>query len=481
MTVNQEIKITNKSSDLVIKKNIPFLSFNKFRKKDNTSSKDIPEINEKEDDLRGRTALQENHKRMAKSKNFLKRNQDIKEKTINGFFLTNLNSISSKSKNLEIRKNNFLNDFLEDNKRDKFSTLHIDSRSKRSLFFSDLIEKNKAENIEKTLNLIKNKNNDSNTLKKVEKSSILLIRRENKHIIDGIKKRNGSLKGITTFLTGSNSRNSINFNEVNNKKYTEKISTNSTNPKLHTFYNSSPKKIPTINKNSDAESSNNSSITKSQDMNRNENNPKSKTHTNGFKQPSQHKKLNKKFVPTIDKIINEKIEENLKKVLINTANIKHELNDLYSLEQNTIGMRFDLIRSQESNSIKHNYEYLNEQKMKIPRNLVKGIYNIDAKEMVYIDENKANILNHIDTISRMRNENFYKFRKVCVEKYNYYSRKNDIFEYVFGNERYVPKGSFKTIDDNTFKLRKMFVNMKNTRTNIKKFFDEKKNEKKRKE
>jgi len=68
---------------------------------------------------------------------------------------------------------------------------------------------------------------------------------------------------------------------IKNKQ--KKYRATATNPELHTIFNSHPKKIRIINKNSDAGSSNNSSITKSQDKNWNEKNPKSKIYINGFR------------------------------------------------------------------------------------------------------------------------------------------------------------------------------------------------------
>jgi hypothetical protein len=124
-----------------------------------------------------------------------------------------------------------------------------------------------------------------------------------------------------------------------------------------------------------------------------------------------------------------------------------------------------------------NYDYLTEQKEPIPRKNLKGIFNIDFGEMIYIDENKANIINHIDTILKMRNQNFYKFRGVCVEKYNNYAMQNDIFEYVFRNARYKTQTNFHKIKANSSKLNKIFSNMKNTNLNIKRLFEGKNNEK----
>lgn len=476
LTANNEKKITSKVSDLDFKKNshsVPSF-FSKFQKNNKPLQQNFEEIKEEGDKMEA--ALQENKQAVLPGIKITGLNiQELKGKTSNGFFLTNLNSVASQPKKIESNKINFFDGLYHDvEKREKFS-LNIDSRPKRSIFFVELVEKKKAEKLEKNSNT--NKNNDSvnkqNNNKKAEKSLTPFIRKENKLIMDGIKKRTGSVDGITNFISGRTLNNFNNFNtKINNSKKNPK-KTSLLKKEFKTFHNSSPAKTPLIYKNDEANSSSCSSRAKSDDrINKHKTNQKAKTYTSGFIKITKH--TNSNFISEIYKSTNDKIKANYKKALVHSANINHELNDLYSIEQNTTGMRFDLIRNHDRKQSQLNYDYLKEQKETKPRNNVKGIYNIDSGEMVYIDENKANIINHVDTILKMRNENFYKFRNVCVDKYNNYARQNDIFEYVFGNARYVPKGNFHKIDDNTFKFRKLYANFKKTNSNIKNFFEKRK-------
>lgn len=341
--------------------------------------------------------------------------------------------------------------------------MNIDSRPRRSIFYLELIEKKKAEKLAK-------KQNENTNIVEIKKNIISLtpsLRKENKLIKDRIKKRNSSINAMNDFLSRRKSNNFKLSKENQNIDFASTIK-----PKSQTFYNPSLEKTNLTkfqSKNSYIDSPENlKGDIPSININNNFNNNKSKTFTNGFKKT---KELNPNFIPQIYKITNNKIQDNYKKVLVNSSNLKNQLNHLYTSEQDTYGMRNDLIRNHENMKNQQNYDYLKEQKARKPKNNVKGVYNIDSGEMIYIDENKANIINHIDSILKMRNENFYKFRGVCVQKYNQFARQNDIFEYVFGNARYIPQKNYKKIDINTHKLKKLVTNMKNTRMNIKRFFE----------
>lgn len=169
-----------------------------------------------------------------------------------------------------------------------------------------------------------------------------------------------------------------------------------------------------------------------------------------------------------------KIVEKYKKIIGPNIDIDHNLKNLYAVEQDTIGMRYDLLKKIEEKENNH-YDYLKDKSLyNKERNNVKAIH-VDSNEIIYIDENKANIINHIDAILKMRNENFYKFRNVCVDKYLNYAKKTDLFEYIFDNNRYVPKNnSMKNLNTNLFKLKSIYERMKTTNLGIKKFFEEKK-------
>ncbi len=106
---------------------------------------------------------------------------------------------------------------------------------------------------------------------------------------------------------------------------------------------------------------------------------------------------------------------------------------------------------------------------------VKGIPGRDTKEMVYIDEKKANIINHVDKVVKMNNENFYKFKNILCKKYENFSNNLDNYETIFRNSRYTVTDNFKIINKNTEKLKWKFEKMKQTNNRIVGFFDEYKN------
>lgn len=417
--------------------------------------------------------------------------KDLKGKTSLGFFLTNVKiNENLKNSNEEILKSesklkeNYLIERKKESslklKKEPFM-LHIDSRPKRSHFYLDILEKKKAEKSSKDLK-------ENNLLKfDLKKDNLLttLIRKKNQEIMDGIKKRNISIDKINNFI---GSRTMSNFNKKLQITIGEKNSSKNKNKnldleKFQTINSNSSlqKSIPPTfskrNSDSDQESGTDNGIpdtTKKEQISNIK--MQAKTFTNGFK-ISNKSNTHQSSIPLILNKANHIIKDNLKQALANSVTIKNDLTSLYSLEQNTIDMRYNLLKKHEELLNKeHDNDFIKEKeelKNRV-RNNVKGIFNPDAGEMVYIDENKANILNHIDTVLKMRTENFYKFRGVCVEKYVHYAKKNDIFEYVFSNKRYFPKKNYRKIDDNTLKLKRLYFNIKTTDMNIKKIFDDRK-------
>lgn len=157
--------------------------------------------------------------------------------------------------------------------------------------------------------------------------------------------------------------------------------------------------------------------------------------------------------------------------------LKFELKTNHSHISNTSLMRKNLILNLNKKLEDVQIDYLKVTDKK-PKNNVKGIKNEDFKDLIYIDEAKANIINHIESVLKMRNENFFKFKDICVDKYFDYAKETDIYEYVFGRNRYVPINNTEIIDKKTEKLKNIYYKMKVIKSNIYKKFEENKKKKK---
>ena len=157
--------------------------------------------------------------------------------------------------------------------------------------------------------------------------------------------------------------------------------------------------------------------------------------------------------------------------------LKFELKTNHSQISNTSLMRKNLISNlnKKLEDVQIDFLKITDKKSK---NNVKGIKNDDFKDLIYIDEAKANIINHIESVLKMRNENFFKFKEICVNKYYDYAKETDIYEYVFGKNRYVPINNTEIIDKKTEKLKNIYYKMKVIKSNIYKKFEENKKKKK---
>ena len=93
--------------------------------------------------------------------------------------------------------------------------------------------------------------------------------------------------------------------------------------------------------------------------------------------------------------------------------------------------------------------------------------NDDKNKKVYsIEKNKANMINHINTISKMTDENYYKFGSNLERKYEEYSSNADIPEHVFAIQRYKFKLNSRLIDNKTDRIRRMFENILSVKSRI---------------
>jgi hypothetical protein len=343
------------------------------------------------------------------------------------------------------------------------------------MFFLEIIEKKKEERLRNLQlnNNIKSKDYSLNVLNKKRnvKSLNPFIKKKNDTLKEEIKEENNSEEGLINLKNKtfySNKKINI-LNDIKNRQTKNCFLTqNKFNPSTSLPYKKEEKKVDY--KSDFLEKSEIKNSLNLNDMNKCINNSNyknmkipSKTFTNGFRSPL----IKRNLIPHIYKETNIKIKDNYKRALEQSKRLKNDLNIFDVTNQQTIKMRNYVNEKHERKRNRYNYDFLKEKKQIKERNIVKGIFNVAFKEMIYIDENKANIVNHIDTVLKMRNENFYKFKDVCIDKYNNYAKKNDIFEYVWSNKRYVPnENNYKKIDDNTYKLRCLFAKMKKTNADI---------------
>lgn len=88
------------------------------------------------------------------------------------------------------------------------------------------------------------------------------------------------------------------------------------------------------------------------------------------------------------------------------------------------------------------------------------------KKIYFIEKNKANMINHINTISRMTDENYIKYGNFLENKYDFYSHQVDIPEYIFDSKRYRPKTNTKDIDRRTSNIRIIYENILKVKSRI---------------
>ncbi len=98
--------------------------------------------------------------------------------------------------------------------------------------------------------------------------------------------------------------------------------------------------------------------------------------------------------------------------------------------------------------------------------------NHTCKKIYFIERNKANMINHINTISRMKDENYIKYGDFLERKYDFYANQVDIPEYIFESARYRPKTNTRNIDIRTQKIKIVFGSILKTKNRI---FGSKKN------
>ena len=92
--------------------------------------------------------------------------------------------------------------------------------------------------------------------------------------------------------------------------------------------------------------------------------------------------------------------------------------------------------------------------------------NTANKKIYFIEKNKANMINHIDTISKMKDENYRKYGDFLEKKYDDYSNQVDIPEYIFANARYRPKTNTRDIDCRTSKIKVVFESILSVKSRI---------------
>lgn len=88
------------------------------------------------------------------------------------------------------------------------------------------------------------------------------------------------------------------------------------------------------------------------------------------------------------------------------------------------------------------------------------------KKIYFIEKNKANMINHINTISRMTDENYKKYGNFLEHKYEFYAQQVDIPEYIFANARYRSKTNSEKIDRRTADIKIIFENTLKVKSRI---------------
>jgi hypothetical protein len=92
--------------------------------------------------------------------------------------------------------------------------------------------------------------------------------------------------------------------------------------------------------------------------------------------------------------------------------------------------------------------------------------NTADKKIYFIEKNKANMINHINTISRMTDENYIKYGNFLEHKYDFYAHQVDIPEYIFASARYRSKTNNLQIDRTTFDIKVVFENILKVKSRI---------------
>lgn len=93
--------------------------------------------------------------------------------------------------------------------------------------------------------------------------------------------------------------------------------------------------------------------------------------------------------------------------------------------------------------------------------------NEDKNRKIYsIEKNKANMINHINIVSKITDENYYKYGKNLERNYEEYSKNIDLPEHVFAVSRYKPKLNTRSIDTKTENIRKMFESILTVKSRI---------------
>lgn len=100
------------------------------------------------------------------------------------------------------------------------------------------------------------------------------------------------------------------------------------------------------------------------------------------------------------------------------------------------------------------------------KDYIKGNDKKADKKLYLIEKNKANMINHINTISKMKDEHYMKYGNFLEKKYFAYATNCDIPEYIFANQRYRPITNTRSIDFKTNQIKVVFENILRVKNRI---------------
>ena len=106
-----------------------------------------------------------------------------------------------------------------------------------------------------------------------------------------------------------------------------------------------------------------------------------------------------------------------------------------------------------------------------PKEFVKSNNRNQDKKVYLLEKNKADIINHIDLVLKIKDDNYYKYSDIFQNKYNTYSQQTDMPENNFRKNRYRPKKNTYKIDTKTSEIKDVFDSMCLVKKRIKKILD----------